>query len=70
VGVAFVSLGEGIDCTTPAGKLQLHILAPLAEFERERIRRARASGVTADDSAGKAARTTEGSPRIGRSSWG
>lgn len=38
VGVAFVSLGEGIDCTTPAGKLQLHILAALAEFERERIR--------------------------------
>lgn len=52
VGVAFVSLGEGIDCTTPAGKLQLHILAALAEFERERIRervlaglqRARAQG--------------------------
>ncbi len=38
VGVAFVSLGEGIDCTTPAGKLQLHILAALAEFERGRIR--------------------------------
>src|SRR5512132_2630370 len=37
VVVAFVSLGEGIDCTTPAGKLQLHILAALAEFERERI---------------------------------
>ena len=35
VGVSFVSLGEGIDCTTPAGKLQLHILAALAEFERE-----------------------------------
>ena len=33
-----MSLGEGIDCTTPAGKLQLHILAALAEFERERIR--------------------------------
>lgn len=53
VGVAFVSLGEGIDCTTPAGKLQLHILAALAEFERERIRervlaglqRARSQGV-------------------------
>ena len=27
LGVAFVSLGEGIDCTTPAGRLQLHILA-------------------------------------------
>jgi DNA invertase Pin-like site-specific DNA recombinase len=38
LGVAVVSLGEGIDCTTPAGKLQLHILAALAEFERERIR--------------------------------
>ena len=37
VGVAFVSLGEGIDCTTPAGTLQLHILAALAEFERARI---------------------------------
>jgi DNA invertase Pin-like site-specific DNA recombinase len=52
IGVVFVSLGEGIDCTTPAGKLQLHILAALAEFERERIRervlaglqRARAQG--------------------------
>ena len=38
VGVTFVSLGECIDCTTPAGKLQLHILAALAEFERGRIR--------------------------------
>ena len=37
VGVQFVSLNEGIDATTPAGKLQLHILAALAEFERERI---------------------------------
>jgi DNA invertase Pin-like site-specific DNA recombinase len=36
-GVGFVSLGENIDCTTPAGKLQLHILAALAEFERGRI---------------------------------
>ena len=31
LGIAFVSLGEGIDCTTRAGKLQLHILAALAE---------------------------------------
>jgi DNA invertase Pin-like site-specific DNA recombinase len=37
LGVAFVSMGEGIDCTTPAGKLQLHVLAALAEFERGRI---------------------------------
>jgi hypothetical protein len=52
LGIAFVSLGEGIDATTPAGKLQLHILAAIAEFERARIQervlaglaRARAQG--------------------------
>ncbi len=52
LGVAFVSLAEGIDATTPAGKLQMHILWAIAEFERERIRervkaglqRARAQG--------------------------
>jgi DNA invertase Pin-like site-specific DNA recombinase len=37
LGVAFVSLGEGIDATTPAGKLQMHILGAIAEFERGRI---------------------------------
>jgi DNA invertase Pin-like site-specific DNA recombinase len=37
LGVAFVSLGEGLDCTSPAGKLQLHILAAISEFERGRI---------------------------------
>src|SRR5881628_476970 len=52
LGVAFVSLAEGIDATTPASKLQMHILGAIAEFERERIRervlaglqRARAQG--------------------------
>lgn len=37
LGVGFVSLGEGIDATTPAGKLQVHILGAIAEFERSRI---------------------------------
>jgi DNA invertase Pin-like site-specific DNA recombinase len=32
-----VSLAEGIDATTPAGRLQLHVLAAIAEFERARI---------------------------------
>jgi len=38
VGVGFVSLNEGIDTTTPAGRLRLHVLGAIAEFERERIR--------------------------------
>ena len=38
LGIAFVSLAEGIDATTPAGRLQMHLLGAIAEFERERIR--------------------------------
>jgi len=37
LGVDFVSLAEGIDATTPAGRLQVHILGAIAEFERARI---------------------------------
>jgi DNA invertase Pin-like site-specific DNA recombinase len=52
LGIAFVTLGEGIDTSTPAGRLQLHILSAIAEFERARIQervmaglaRARAQG--------------------------
>jgi DNA invertase Pin-like site-specific DNA recombinase len=53
LGIAFVSLGEGIDCTTPAGKLQLHILAALAEFERERIRERVVAGLARVKSKGQ-----------------
>jgi DNA invertase Pin-like site-specific DNA recombinase len=60
LGVAFVSLGEGIDCTTPAGKLQLHILAALAEFERERIRERVLAGLQRAKAQGKRL----GRPRI------
>lgn len=60
VGVAFVSLNEGIDATTPAGKLQLHILAALAEFERERIRERVKAGLAR----AKAQGTRLGRPRV------
>jgi hypothetical protein len=37
-GVAFVSMGECIDTTSPTGRLMLGILGSFAQFERERIR--------------------------------
>src|SRR5262245_7773122 len=36
-GVAFVSVKEGLDLSTAAGRLQLHILSALGEFERARL---------------------------------
>ena len=41
------SLAEGIDCHDAAGKLQMHILAAMAEFERERIRERVLAGLAA-----------------------
>ena len=51
-GVAFITLGEGIDTSTAAGRLVAGVLASIAEFERARVqervyaglRRARAQG--------------------------
>jgi putative DNA-invertase from lambdoid prophage Rac len=53
LGVAFVSLAEGIDATTPAGKLQMHILGAIAEFERERIRERVLAGLARARTQGK-----------------
>ena len=54
IGVSFVSVREGLDWTTPSGRLQAQLLAMIAEFERSRIQervraglaRARAQGRT------------------------
>jgi DNA invertase Pin-like site-specific DNA recombinase len=37
LGVGFVSLNEGIDATTAAGRLQMAVLAAIAAFERDRV---------------------------------
>ena len=53
LGIAFVSLKEGLDLSTAAGKLQLHILAALASFERERLRERTIAGLQRARSQGK-----------------
>lgn len=37
LGVAFISLREQIDMTTPAGRLMAHLMGAFAEFERDLI---------------------------------
>lgn len=46
-GVEFVSLTEKIDTTTPGGRLIFHVLASIAEFERDLIRERTQAGVRA-----------------------
>jgi DNA invertase Pin-like site-specific DNA recombinase len=53
LGVAFVSLAEGIDATTPAGRLQMHLLGSIAEFERDRIRERVRAGLARRAAQGK-----------------
>jgi DNA invertase Pin-like site-specific DNA recombinase len=60
LGVGFVSLAEGIDATTPAGRLQMQILGAIAEFERERIRERVLAGLARAKAQGKRL----GRPRI------
>src|SRR5438094_10634858 len=36
--VGFVTIGEGLDTTTPAGRMTFGIIAAVAEFARERTR--------------------------------
>ena len=35
LGCGFVSLGESIDLSTSAGRLQMHLLAAFAQFEKD-----------------------------------
>ena len=56
-GVAFVSLKEGLDLSTAAGRLQPHIPSALGEFERARLIERTRAGL---------ARARPQGPRLGR----
>jgi DNA invertase Pin-like site-specific DNA recombinase len=47
MGVHFVSLSEGINTTTPGGKLVFHIFSAVAEFQREIIVENTCAGIDA-----------------------
>ena len=52
-GVGFRSLQEQIDTTSAGGRFYLHILAALAEFERELISERTRAGMAAAKAGGK-----------------
>jgi len=53
VGIHFVSLHEGVDTSTPNGRLVFGIFASITEFERELIRGRVRSGLAAARAKGK-----------------
>src|SRR5260370_23244618 len=52
-GVGFRSLGEGIDTTTSAGRLMMHILGAIAQFERDLIIERTQAGLAAARARGR-----------------
>src|SRR5664280_2094887 len=62
LGVAFVSLRDNLDLTTPAGRMMFHVIGAMAEFERELIRERVRAGLAHARSKGQKL----GRPRVRR----
>ena len=65
LGIDFVSLHEGVDTSTPNGRLVFGIFASIAEFERELLRARVRSGLASARAKGKHL----GRPRVGVDSF-
>lgn len=53
VGVAFISLKDSLDFSTPAGRLMFNVIGAMAQFERDLIRERTLSGMAAARRRGK-----------------
>jgi DNA invertase Pin-like site-specific DNA recombinase len=60
LGIGVISLREGLDWTTPSGRLQAQLLAMIAEFERARLQERIRAGLARAKAQGKRL----GRPRI------
>jgi DNA invertase Pin-like site-specific DNA recombinase len=61
-GVAFITLGEGIDTSTAAGRLVAGVLGSIAEFERARIQERVRAGLNRARAQGKRLGRPRGTP--------
>lgn len=47
VGVSFISLRDNLDLSSPSGRLMMHLLGAMSEFERELIKERVVAGIAA-----------------------
>jgi len=68
-GVSVVSMREGFDLATPAGKLMLTMLAPVAELERENLKARQLAGLERARAEGKSLGRTKAIDDVAVAAW-